>query len=897
MTKTQNHQGQHASAKPDNDPAQETELGNQKQTGEDDLANEATLPEKIKNREPKTNSDKSAPSEPSSSKESSRRSLDGPDTSPTIEDIATAPSPDKEESNSDKTVAKPRSDGRNEQSIQQQFIASVQRFELPVSKSYEPTDRTIPLPKKMHHLPTVQRNRLLRGCAEELLEHRVLAITGAANNVNEAAARAIMDSPSFRHAEQRFYQPSPESEARHQQLNSSGNRAEAASHHDKSNSLDQFTELKIGHSDSVVLLIHIRDASTFLDSAMTHPYKANFLTDRFEELQLSILLQIDSSISNSFYRRKDDFPFPHIEIPFLRPILEDHFGRRVDTIEKRLLAQRQQGLWPRSDTDFYRDLRAVICQGLRKLEDELDERQRHQTEEAAREFSIAEFFEESSELHKTAMFVGTLFREINPTDFLRVLTIVFSDRRQVAKVSIARTTKKGKLKIAQQEALCSLLRLWKKDPDGHLRHSKLHVMSLEDGRHIVKFKRPKHHQELLKHLWSNNTSRIYSVFQTVIDKDTLLAPETSPELVRCVSRLFIQMSIADPGRLEPSWLFDLVFTSHNAHEADLETKLDREPDSETYQRIADLLRDMLEHHQLTSAIDRGLAFFLERKSHSSALDLVLEVADRLRFDSRFKALYWMKRLIDESPPETRDLAMESLSMRVLQPGQHAAELLEQLSDWLPRNEAKSLPASATFSLIIIGVYTSEVTISESSALSPAWPPDQPLLRVITQDSAQCNQRTKRLVRWLFHPSTSDAILQFMSLLEEDALGPPAPANEIQRANATKQTWDMRASVLESWCFALQGAQKEEAHPESSALVRSLLTETLAITDYQQQALLLASLRTQRQQYTTELQRMDRTQTEKRLVLRALRIHSLSLEQQLKSARLDCMPGARSDSSN
>ncbi len=174
------------------------------------------------------------------------------------------------------------------------------------------------------------------------------------------------------------------------------------------------------------------------------------------------------------------------------------------------------------------------------------------------------------------------------------------------------------------------------------------------------------------------------------------------------------------------------------------------------------------------------------------LDVVLELARRLRFAPHFDPLIWMRRLLDQGRAKVASRAAERLITLARDSGPRIYEFLAVIRSWLPdaARPAERFSVSNEVALEFPFVYCLDVAGSLPEERFGDWPSSHPLFYALPAEPAAARKEIAALIDWILDPRGS-------------ALETADPSDPTRTAAAVRIAYV--GDLVEHWAWVLEGA--------------------------------------------------------------------------------------------
>lgn len=620
-------------------------------------------------------------------------------------------------------------------------------------------DPTQPLPRRpveLLDLEIADIDQIL----SELSRHRILLLSSFEPEPAVAAAYSILWHESFSSYDKRALV------------------LDKTSHQDRVDlNLEILSHPKLVERKKQLIFVEIDDAGLFLDSfiKLTHT-KAGTMRDLLQDRDSILVCTASSQILKlrPDQRMPPAFSFCHRPIPFLPYVLRRHFtSERAKELEGILQEQAQRGLWQKDD--FYEQISFYLLDGPERLEEVV-----RRIEAIPRGLSIresldqtqpvkaADLFRDDCGVHAAVLYAATYFPDLTPQDFERIVLLLLADRTATQEKEEQTVSAKGEVQTRKVTFEKPLAALWREAPDRILRECELRATTLRDGKqgtHSMEFTLPYLRRELRALLESRYPMFLVRMFDRLQATGLLFALDASSQIFDNLVRLFVERALSDPSFCNKKWLFRFVIGVR----IQLNVPLDAaDPEDQFFQllakiqsdqlrrhlvtRLTHLLREMIQHDETRQTVRDFFSALLTSHEHQAALEILLDLAQRLRFAAEFDALLWMRRLIDQGGSDMREQTYQCIFNLAISSGPRILEILETLHGWLPeetRSRSK-YSQSNLYALRFLLEYASSTILAFSDDRQGEWPCRYSLFAALPDDPNALQERTELLCGWLLH---------------------------------------------------------------------------------------------------------------------------------------------------
>jgi hypothetical protein len=602
---------------------------------------------------------------------------------------------------------------------------------------------------------------------------------------------------------------------------------------------DQF----LGQTPQIVL-VEIDSRCALLDSAFSLGWNVVArLRDSLENHHSYVILSIDEELLGNVSTNR----LPCYSISHLRYLLARDFAPGAEDFERRLLAALQRRAGALDVRELYQRVADRLAGGIAGFEDFLVELERA---DASPLHSVAlQDVREKSEIHRAVMFVATYFPNLGQRDFELLVHALLGDRTFTVESIRTVVNRDGGVSTVNEQVQERWAEHWQKDPDGIFDECHLRFLIAADGSLVVDFNEPHLRRELRTYFERNFGWYVRRQCQMLQNQGVLFSLDLSTTTVEALVRLFVERAVGDPVAFGSSWLFELVrglriqFSGDppDSREEMLAWLLERlaaeaQLRAHFYGRLAMLIREMLDREVLRPMVRDFFEFLIAAKQHQTLLDVVLDLARRLRFAPHFDPLIWMRRLLDQGTAAVRERTAARLIKLARDSGPRIYEFLAVIHTWLP--EAGRLPerfsVSNRIALEFPFAYCLDIAGSLPQERLGEWPSRHPLFYSLPVDPAEARKEIAALVEWILDPRGA-------ALETADKSDPMRTAEAVRLGYA--------GDLFEHWAWVLQGAGNDGA-PEALSLFGIIAEEIERRLGARGRALLQCSWQRRQDEYMT-----------------------------------------------
>lgn len=501
--------------------------------------------------------------------------------------------------------------------------------------------------------------------------------------------------------------------------------------------------------ENVIIVDTLEDsAETFCESLFVSDLKTSMIKDELKKKNLLLLCIVESTyIERSLKEEGRELNFPDWRIPFLLPLLEQHFGDKCEQLNKEILRQQEQNGWSKDEGKFFFEITSYINNN--QLLDLVAEGGRPDR------VPVASLVEQASPIGKIVLYVATYFPNTTPMEFCRIVESLLAERTSTVATQTYTSGENGALQTIQSERQVPLARIWDECKDKIVRQWLLEMISPRDSTRVVSFNDPAMRDSLKEYFEKEHRFYLIDQFNIIQNQRILFHP--SFRIAESANRIAIDLMLNYPDEYDAMWLVSTIIN--------LKQKLDAETDGSenltpqlrripqrlalrwAYNRISELMSRMFEHPQLRDCVDSCLDGLIKIKSHDWAFNII----KALRSAPEFDGFYWMKRLLDQADEKTRDQAYYYLLSYLKKVDTNIYEVLGRLETWIPGEDRnpQSYSLSNRFALRLLIQYFLETTAKFDHKYYGAWPSRYVLFEV--KNKADATEALALLTRWLFHP--------------------------------------------------------------------------------------------------------------------------------------------------
>jgi len=634
------------------------------------------------------------------------------------------------------------------------------------------------LPPNVHPFQDPKHNEFIR-----VLEgKRMLLLSSYLEFAGYAAAYTVVNDPRFGGTKKRALFPTQ--------------------HSIELNLLNLTDEALLGQEPQI-LLVEIEKECTLLKAALEAP--TGLRSRAYERLErhcsyvvFSVRDDLVDDAAEEVERSNDLKPYPVSHLCYL---LSRYYDGQAETFEQRLRTALRLKSSGRSAElrKHYPLIKEHLLRGtfegyLKQLEEERD---RPQTARAERPRPCATF-PQSSEVHRTATFIGTYFPGLTQNDFDHLERLLLADSTTTKETVRQGFRRDGKLITTREKTVELCTDRWRREADSIFRKCSLRTMASENGSWFVDFREPQLRDELRSSIESHHSWYLRRQCDVLQKKGVLLQPELSAIAVDDLVQLFVGRAVADPASFGSEWLEDLVF---NAFLLSVNALFP----AEAMDRLALLIRAMLDQEGLNRVITEFCNRLLADKHHEALLALLISLVARLRPGSNFAPLSWMRRLLDEGNKETRAWTTWGLIVVARRSGARIYDYLQVIRGWLPAaGRAAATFTHANCVALDFPFYYSANVANELRT----WQSQHPLFYTLPPNPDEARTTIAWLLEWILDERGA-------ALMEQDEAEPLKTGADLRIS--------LIADLVEHWAWVLEGPSGE-APAEDRGLFAVILEE-------------------------------------------------------------------------
>ncbi|MCX6583876.1 MAG: hypothetical protein NT166_27180 [Candidatus Aminicenantes bacterium] len=605
--------------------------------------------------------------------------------------------------------------------------------------------------------------------------------------------------------------------------------------------IEALVKEQIGKEKPILVIIQIFDsgAQYFLDSLLNaddQNYINNIKNALKTEKRILLFLIEHKLFSKRFKEKKGDFSFQLKYIDFLPYVLTNyHYScNELKMIQDEINQQRKQNLWGNTDAEFYDQVIKYLKN--HELNEQVESRKdKNAFLKKAKVVDAAILFKIEEPIISVLIYTSTFFPGVSYYEFEKITYLLLGMKKTYILEKIIKTNEQGEKQLVEIPTEALLKEQFRNQADKILTECCIEISRGTNGTRIMNFSTADLRNEMKAHLEDKYFSFLTEHFRIIQDSSLFFDLNASTELIENSINLFIEMFKSDPDRNGKDWFFRVVAALSQGIAVDVEDtnnefelleqillhlvrkeKIDRL----VFDRLADLLREMLNYSRLKGMVEAFLEQLISAGQHSITLRLVLELTQRLRFAPHFNQLYWLKQLLNRGNEETRDKAYEALRREAQQNNLRIYDFLKEIKLWLPEPdrpiEKYSMSNGYALQFLIDYAFLSIANINIDNYGD--WPSKYPLFENMDEKSAP--EKFEILVSWLFHPG--------MKYLENEDLN--------------INIFLIIGNIFANWLFILHGPEENFLSSELQSIFSALIEKILEISNKKQQRKLVDAWR-------------------------------------------------------
>ena len=661
------------------------------------------------------------------------------------------------------------------------------------------------LPRRLHPFRDPQHESLVKA----LTESHVIVLVSHREDASYAAAHSLLNDTAFSNRKRRALYPDSQQEKQR----------------DDVELMSLASEGVLGN-ESQVLLVEIKQECTFLQSVI---YAGNGIMgsvcQNLRKQDSYLVLSLDETLlKNDDHRaRIRDIGAHHVS--YLRYLLSRNHADRAGDLETRLLEVLGPRPTPKALAEHYDRVADEFMRGADDFERYLANLGRLMQEPQTADASLqrvdpAAVFREDAEAHRSAAFVAAYLPQLSQRDFDFFVRLLLGDETTPVETKRPAFRRDGRLLLIQEERKERWSDRWSREADRVFRDCHLRTVVSGSGSWVVDFTEPYLRDELRKHVETNHPWYLRRQCQRLQNTGVFFDPDLSPTAVEGLVQLFVERAVVDPTGFGSNWLLDLVVDARAAL-----TKTPRPKDVEKtlewlgmelakarlrdvfLPRLTMLVRAMLDREALRDVVDEFLTRLIRTREHEALLDVILELAPRLRFVPYFDPLVWMRRLLDQGSAAVMRRTIDRLAVLACDSRLRIYEVLGAIHSWLPE-EGRS-PDQYSISNRVALEFPFLYSAAMAERVDPGvWPSQHALFNALPDDPEKARHKLSMFIEWVLDARGA-------SLEKADAADP--------RRSAEAVRIEYVADLIEHWAWVLEG-EGENGPAEGRALFRVITNE-------------------------------------------------------------------------
>jgi len=657
------------------------------------------------------------------------------------------------------------------------------------------------LPQSLHPFRAPNHGKLL----EILDERRIVLLMSYRERAAFAAGHALVHDPQFKSKKKRALFPTRRRDKSRVDLD-----------------LMTLTE-KDFLDDDQILLIELDNKCTFLESVMAAGDGVlSTVCDKLEHHSSYIVLSVDERLLDDEEVAEQIGGFSPQAISHLLYLLSPHYAAHATDWESKFRDLLGPLATKQDQRQYYQRIADYLARGTAEFErflQELDTTMHLAPELRTSRLRTVEpsvICKSDSEVHKAAAFVAACFPEINQKDFDEFVRLLLGKQTTTKEDVRQGLRRDGKLITVREkkEELCT--DQWTRDADKIFADCHLRTVVSGDGSWIVDFCEPYLRDELRSYLDQHHPWYVRRQCERLQKSGVLFYADISPKAIEGLVQLFIERAIVDPTAFGSSWLLQFVVSGRaalagageipDAMDAMLEwlaEKLIEQHIRDRFQeRLSILIREMLDRDEIRSVVREFFELLIASKEHDALLDVILDLAPRLRFVPGFDPLTWMKRLLDQGSKAVQGRTIPRVIDLARRSGPQIYEFLSTIHDWLPESDRE--PDRYSLSNAVAIDFPFHYCAEMAKRVTPGvWPSQHPLFYALSDDDTEVRTKLSWLIDWII--DARGAIF-----VKPDASDP------LKSAEAGRM--GLVADLVEHWAWVLEGPPSQTPPPEGQTLL-------------------------------------------------------------------------------
>ncbi len=667
------------------------------------------------------------------------------------------------------------------------------------------------LPPNLHPFRDPRHNRLL----SDLEDRRILLLTSYQESAAYAAAYSLVTDEHFSRQFKKALFPARSRDKERSDLD-----------------LVALTEDEFIAEAPQILLIEIDSQCTLLDSALTLGWGiVAKVRDRLETYSSYLVLAVNEDLlRDEAVTARVRNSFPYYAVSHLRYLLTRHHADRAEDLERRLLATIEREASPMNLRELQQRVAGRLAEGVAAFENLLLELEEASSlpsairKERLQPVQPQDIFREESQIHRTAAFVATYFPDLGQRDFDRLVLMLLGDETSTVERTRQVVGSDGGVTTLHEEIEERWSDRWLRGADRVFRDCYLRAVISTGGSWVVDFSEPYLRRELREHLERHFPWYVKRQCQALQDSGALFSLDLSRASVEGLVRFFVERSIVDPIGFGSIWLLDLVrglrvqlkgAPSSASSEENLAWLLERlaveaRLRAHFHNRLALLIREMLDREALRPMVSGFFEFLIAAKQHDALLDVILDLARRLRFAPHFDPLVWLRRLLDQGSESVRGRTATQLITLARESGPLIYEYLAVIRSWLPEagRPFERFSISNRLALEFPFAYCLHIAKSLPTKSLGVWPSRHPLFYALPSDPVEERKEVAKIVEWFLDPR--GAALERMDKTESMRTADVVRVGHV-------------ADLVEHWAWVLEGGS-EDGPAEGRALFSVVVEE-------------------------------------------------------------------------
>ncbi|HEV7669905.1 MAG TPA: hypothetical protein VGS22_15390 [Thermoanaerobaculia bacterium] len=489
--------------------------------------------------------------------------------------------------------------------------------------------------------------------------------------------------------------------------------------------------------------------------------------------------------------------------------------------------------------------------------------------ERLRPSGVVEVIVAGSEAQRVAAYSGAFVPSLSPSDFNRLATLFLAKESRLVERERRVVAADGTVHAVREATEESWANDWRRDSDHILRDCHLRPTLSMEGTWSIEFREPYLKRELRIYFERNCVMFLQRRAECLQESGILFARDLTPNLLQGIVSVLVDRAAADLFCFGNSWLLDLVlgFQSQVQVEVGSGTPAERLGEflaklaiedikvrSHFFLRLAMLIREMLDREQLRpmvhSLLDTLVALRREEGSRPLVLDLIFELARRLRFAPHFEVYSWVRKLLDQGTGAERQSIASRVIAQALGSGPRIFDFLDIVRAWLPEQGREMTRLSNAQRLALEFPFALSLRIARDLPAERygEWPSRHLIFAPFAIDEASSREKIGMLVGWLLEPSGR-------------AIFPPDPKD----SSAISEILRLRvlADLIEHWGRVLEGDDPLRICSEGRSLFQVVVEEVSTCTDPHERAWLQRIWKEKQDSYTRKIGELGRERRDER----------------------------------